>query len=1054
MTGIIEDHIEQQVIRDLVDNHGYVHLFGPDIAPDGPSPERASYQEVVLVDRLRDAIRKLNPETPADTCEYALKEVLRITAGDVLTRNELFQDMLTNGVKVERRVAGEDRGDLVWLIDFNRPVNNQLVVCNQFTIIENNQNKRPDLVLFINGLPLVVIELKNAADENATIEKAYQQLQTYKSKIPSLFTYNGFLVISDGFEARAGTVTSDLRRYMSWKTEDGRKEASRNQGEIFTLVNGMLQPGVLLDLIRNFIVFEKHSRENPTTKVVTIETVKKLAAYHQYFAVNKALSSTISASAERGSRKGGVVWHTQGSGKSLSMVFYTGKLVASLNNPTVVVITDRNDLDEQLFDTFASATQLLRQAPVKAESREQLQKHLKVTAGGIVFTTIQKFFPEDEGSFPLLSDRRNIVVIADEAHRTQYGFEAKTRYLKDKDGNDIGTKISYGFAKHMHDALPNATFIGFTGTPVESTDKNTQAVFGEYVDVYDISQAVEDGATVPIYYESRLAKIHLKEDEMEKIDEELSIVAEGESEYYVEREKSKWTQLEAIVGQPERLRSVARDIVTHFEDRLTVFDGKGMIVTMSREIAVSLYREITSLRPEWHQEEDDKGIIKVIMTGSSSDSLDWQQHIRNKQKRKDIGDRLKDAGDPLKLVIVCDMWLTGFDAPPLHTLYVDKPMEGHNLMQAIARVNRVYGDKPGGLVVDYIGFATELKKALKIYTSSGGKGKVAPDLSEAVHIMLTKLEIVQQMMEGHGYQEFHRVELKGKLTIILNSVDHIFSLDQGAERFIREVTALSQAFALSKSTKEAGEIAEEVAFFQAVKARVIKVLTPATSPSDGDRPAFGEVIKQLVNRAVVSEGVVDILNEAGLKKPDLKILSDEFLEDVRRMKHKNLAAELLKKLLKDEIQVRFKRNVVESQKFSEMLQNSFNRYQSRFITLIEFLEELMKIAKEVKSTQDKGQKMNLTEDELAFYDALADNESALDVLGDESLRTMAKLLVVKVRENTSIDWTIRENARAKLRVIVRRVLREYGYPPDKTAAAVETVLEQAKLFASEWAAYE
>ena len=859
-------------------------------------------------------------------------------------------------------------------------------------------------------------------------------------------------MVSDGFDAKAGTISSDLSRFMSWKSEDGKKEASHLQSEILTMVNGMFRKDVLLDLIRNFVVFEKHSRENPTTRVVTIETVKKLAAYHQYFAVNKAVTSTITASNIGGNGKGGVVWHTQGSGKSLSMVFYTGKLVLALNNPTILVITDRNDLDDQLFDTFAASKQLLRQAPVQATSREKLQQLLRVGSGGIIFTTIQKFFPDEDTAFPLLTDRRNIVVIADEAHRTQYGFEAKTRYLRDKDGVDIGAKISYGFAKHMRDALPNATFIGFTGTPVELTDRNTTATFGEYVDVYDIAQAVEDGATVPIFYESRLARIHLQEEELAKMDEELSLAAQYESEFLVEREKSKWTRLEAIVGQPERLGALAKDIVEHFEDRQTVFEGKAMIVAMSRQIAVSLYEDIIRLRPDWHNPDDDKGTIKVIMTGSSSDPLSWQQHIRNKEKRKDIGDRLKDPADSLKIVIVRDMWLTGFDAPPLHTLYVDKPMYGHSLMQAIARVNRVYGDKPGGLIVDYIGIASDLKKALSLYTESGGKGKVAEDISEAVHIMLTKLEVVQKLMYGYDYTAYFTAPVRDKISIILTSVDHIFSLEKGAERFQREITGLSQAYSLAKSTPEAKQITEEVAFFQAVKARVIKTLAPASQGSSDNRPDVGQVIKQMVDRAIVSDGVIDILDEVGLKKPNLTVLSDEFLEEVKKLKQKNLAAELLKKLLRDEIYVRYKRNVVESQKFSDMLQRCFNRYQGRFISLIELLEELMKMAQDIRKSQEKGEKMNLTEDELAFYDALAENESAVEVLGDQSLRTMAKLLVGEVRSNVSIDWTIRESARAKLRVIVRRILRKYGYPPDKQEAAVETVLEQAKLFADEWAA--
>lgn len=1052
MTRITETHLEDYLIEALTEQQ-YNYVYAPDIAVDGTAPERANYQEVVLVERLRNAVRQINPQVPPEAQEQAIREVLRLGSTDILTANEKFQSLLFNGVEVSYRSGSEDKDTLVHLIDFANSERNEFVVANQFTVIENGANKRPDVILFINGLPLVVIELKNPADEHATVDKAYNQIQTYKSTIPSLFHYNGFIIISDGFEAKAGTVSADLSRYMAWKSKDGVKEASNLRSQLETLIEGMLQPTVLLDLIRYFITFEKLSKTDPATGVVSIETVKKMAAYHQYYAVNKAVTSTIKASQEASvtAGKAGVVWHTQGSGKSLSMVFYAGKLVQLLNNPTILVITDRNDLDDQLFETFAASKMLLRQTPVQAETRDDLQMLLRVASGGVVFTTIQKFFPEAENVFPLLSDRRNIVVIADEAHRTQYGFEATIKTIKDKGGKEVGTRIAYGFAKHMRDALPNATFIGFTGTPVESTDKNTQAVFGDYVDIYDISQAVEDGATVPIYYESRLAKIHLNEEELSKIDEELTQAAEDQPEYVLQKEKSRWSRLEAIIGEPDRLRSVAQDIVTHFEDRQKVFHGKAMIVAMSRKIAVLLYQYITELRPEWHSDKDEEGVIKVIMTGSSSDPQAFQPHIRNKQKRKDIGDRLKDPADPLKLVIVRDMWLTGFDAPALHTLYVDKPMQGHNLMQAIARVNRVFKDKPGGLVVDYIGIGTDLKKALKTYTESGGQGNVAEDITEAAAIMLTKLEVVQQMMQGFDYGEYFRAPIHHQMAIILAAVEHILSLEKGADRYLREVTALTQAYALSKSTQEAAEITEEVAFFTAVKARIVKLLGTPTRRGEHTID-ISAIMGQMVDRAIASEGVVDVLREAGIDKPEVKIFSTEFLEEVRKMKQKNLAAEALRKLLADEVKVRFRRNQVEAQRFSDMLRGAYGKYINRFITLVELIDELVRIANDVREAQAKGEKLNLTEDELAFYDALADNKSASEVLGDASLRTMAKLLVQQVRKNVSIDWMIRDSARAKLRVIVRRVLREHGYPPDQQDRAVDTVLKQAELFAEEWAA--
>lgn len=1047
MNKITETDIELLAIEEL-EKLGWQYLYAPQIAYDGEFPERDSYADVVLKERLKSAISKINSEIPATALEQAFNEVMRIHTPDLLQTNENFHSLLTEGIKVEYQKDGETRGDRVFLIDYKNPLNNEFLALNQFTVIENNQNKRPDLVLFVNGLPLIIVELKNPADEKATVQKAFTQLQNYKSAIPTLYNYNTFLIASDGLEAKAGTLTASFTRFMAWKTKDGKQEASHIESQLITLIQGMLNKETVIDLIRHFIVFEKSKREDTKTKITIIETEKKIAAYHQYYAVNKAIQSTLSASSEKGDNKGGVVWHTQGSGKSLSMVFYTGKLVLQLNNPTVVVITDRNDLDDQLFDTFAGCRQLLRQEPTQVDSRDDLIKKLKVASGGIVFTTVQKFFPEENSEkFPKLSERKNIVVIADEAHRTQYGFEAKTKYLKDKEGNEIGTKTGYGFAKHMRDALPNATFIGFTGTPVELTDRNTKTIFGEYVDVYDIQQAVIDGATVRIYYESRLAKIHLEDEEKDNLDEGLSIVAEDAPEYIVNNAKSKWTRVEAIVGQSDRLKAVAKDLVEHFESRKQVFEGKAMIVAMSRRIAVLLYDEIIKLRPNWHTTDDSKGVIKVIMTGSSSDPENFQQHIRNKEKRKAIGERLKDPKDELQMVIVRDMWLTGFDAPCLHTLYVDKPMKGHSLMQAIARVNRVYLDKPGGLIVDYIGIASDLKKALALYTESGGKGEPALDIEKAIVAMLEKLEVVRQMMHGYDFTTYFKAPLSEKLSIILTSEEHILSNANGKERFLKEVGLLSKAFALCKSTNEASEVAEEVSFFQAVRARLAKFESNNNGKTNEE---IETAIRQLVDKAVVSDGVIDVFDAAGIKKPDISILSDEFLEEIKGMKHRNLALELLRKILNDEIKSRSKYNMVQSRKLSEMLENAIKKYQNNLLTAAEIINELIALAKDVKAADNRGEDLKLTSDELAFYDALEVNDSAVKILGDDTLREIARELVKKVKANTSIDWQIKENVRAKLRVIVRKVLRESGYPPDKQEKAVQTVLQQAEMLADIW----
>lgn len=978
--------------------------------------------------------------------------------------------MLTEGIKVNYQKDGVTRGDLVWLIDFDKPENNEFLAVNQFTIIENNNNKRPDIILFVNGLPLVVIELKNPGSEQATIKSAFQQLNTYKETIPGLFTFNSLLVISDGLEAKSGSISAGFTRFLAWKTSDGIVEDSKFSSQLVTLIHGQLQPAVLLDLIRYFIVFEKSKKEDLTTGITSVVTVKKIAAYHQYYAVNKAVESTLLASREDGDRKGGVVWHTQGSGKSLSMVFYTGKIVQRLNNPTILVITDRNDLDDQLFDTFSGSTQLIRQTPIQANNRDHLKELLKVASGGVVFATIQKFQPDEGNIYETLTERKNVVVIADEAHRTQYGFKGKTIDDTDAEGNIIGQKVVYGFAKYMRDALPYATYLGFTGTPIENTDVNTPAVFGNYVDIYDIAQAVEDGATVRIYYESRLAKVNLSEEGkklVEDLDEELANEELSESQ----KSKAKWTQLEALIGSQKRIATVAKDIVEHFEMRQVGSEGKGMIVGMSRRICADLYDEIIKIRPEWHSADLAKGAIKVIMTSSSSDGPKMAKHNTTKDQRRALADRMKDPDDELKLVIVRDMWLTGFDAPSMHTLYIDKPMRGHNLMQAIARVNRVYKDKPAGLVVDYLGIASDLKKALSFYSDSGGKGDPTIAQEQAVQIMLEKLEVVSQMFnekpasgysedyitlaadpavpyitkaDGFKYEEYFGASTHAKLQIILAAEEHILSLEDGKRRFINEVTALSRSFAIAIPHEQAIDAKEEVAFFQAVKARLSKFDSTGNGRSDEE---IETTIKQVIDQALVSEQVIDVFDAAGIKKPDISILSDEFLLEMKDMKHQNVALETLKKLLNDEIKARSKTNFIQSKSLMEMLESSIKRYQNKILTAAEVIQELINLANEIKKADGRGETMGLSEYELAFYDAVANNKSALDVLGNDKLRELAIYLVETVKSNATIDWTIKESVRSKLKVMVKRALRKFGYPPDQQKLATETVLKQAEMLA-------
>ena len=1066
MGKLTESAIETLAIERL-QALGYNYVYAPDIAPDAAHPERESLTDVLLLARLRSAVARINPTLPIAALDEAVKTIQRISSPELLANNEAFHRLLTEGVNVSYQKDGNTRGDLVWLIDFANPDNNEFVVVNQFTIIENNQNKRPDLILFVNGLPLVVIELKNAADENATVKTAYEQIRTYKTSIPSLFTYNGFVVVSDGLEAKAGTISADLSRFMAWKSADGKAEASHLTSQLETLMNGMLNKATLLDLIRHFIVFEKSSKEDAKTGQISISTVKKLAAYHQYYAVNAAVISTLRASAEaggvaqepagyglpsvstqpKGDRKAGVVWHTQGSGKSLSMVFYTGKIVLALNNPTIVVITDRNDLDDQLFDTFAASSQLLRQEPKQVEDRQQLKDLLKVASGGVIFTTIQKFQPEAGNVYETLSERRNIVVIADEAHRTQYGFKAKTVEDKNAAGEVIGQKIVYGFAKYMRDALPNATYLGFTGTPIESTDVNTPAVFGNYVDIYDIAQAVEDGATVRIYYESRLAKVQLSE-EGKKLVAELDEELEQDELTETQKAKNRWTQIEALIGSEKRIQNIAQDIVKHFEQRQEVFAGKGMIVSMSRRIAAALYAEIIKIKPEWHSEDLNKGVIKVVMTASSSDGPELAKHHTTKQQRRNLAERMKDPDDELKLVIVRDMWLTGFDAPSMHTLYIDKPMKGHNLMQAIARVNRVYGDKPAGLVVDYLGIAADLKQALSFYSDAGGKGDPAIAQEQALDLMHEKLEVVQQLYYGFDYNQYFSVDTSKKLSLILAAEEHILGLDDGKKRYVNEVTLLSQVFAIAIPHEQAMDVKDEVAFFQAVKARLAKFDGTGEGKTNEE---IETTIRQVIDKALVSEQVIDVFDAAGIKKPDISILSDEFLLELKNHEHKNIALEVLKKLLNEEIKVRERLNVVQGRSLMEMLQNSIKRYQNKIITAAELMDELIKISKEIVHGDSEAERMKLSPLEFAFYTAVANNDSAKELMHQDKLRELAVVLLQKVRENASIDWTIKESVKAKLKVIVKRTLRQFGYPPDMEILATETVLKQAEMIAAELA---
>ena len=1040
MITLTEADVESAAL-DWLTNLGWRVAHGLDIAPDSPTAERADYAQVVLERRVWDALAALNSGLPGGALDDAFRKLTRPEGSTVNARNRTFHRMLVNGVEIEYRDAeGRVRGDQVRVLDFEVPANNDWLAVNQFSVTENRNTRRPDMVLFVNGLPLGLIELKNPADEDATIRTAWRQLQTYKAELPTLFTMNEALVVSDGNEARLGTLTAGWEWFKPWRTVTGQTLADRHMSELQVMLQGVFEPSRFLAMLRDFIVFEDDGGA----------LAKKMAGYHQFHAVRVAVDETLRAAelqgaaepigryeagrrpgGDPGDRRIGVVWHTQGAGKSLTMAFYAGAIVRepAMQNPTIVVLTDRNDLDDQLFGTFARCQDLLRQPPVQAQDRADLRQKLSVNAGGVVFTTIQKFYPEEKGdTHPTLSDRRNIVVIADEAHRSQYDFID-------------------GFARHMRDALPNASFVGFTGTPIELQDANTRAVFGDYISVYDIQRSVEDGATVPIYYEGRLAKLALDERERPRIDPDFEEATEGEEIERKEKLKTRWAQLEAVVGAERRVKQIAEDIVTHFEQRLDVLDGKAMVVCMSRRICIGLYRELVRLRPDWHHDDDAKGSMKVVMTGAASDPVDWQPHIRNKPRREGLAKRFRDPEDSLQIVLVRDMWLTGFDAPSLHTMYVDKPMRGHGLMQAIARVNRVFKDKPGGLVVDYLGLTQELKQALDTYTENDGQGEIAPDLEQAVAVMREKHDVCCGLFHGFDWSLWTSGSAQQRLGLLPAAQEHILAQEDGKQRYVNAVRELSQAFALAVPHDEALRIRDDVGFFQAVRAALSKRAASEARPEE----ELDFAVRQIISQAVASEGVMDIFAAAGLDKPDISVLSEEFLAEVRGMPHRNLAVELLEKLLKGEVSTRRRKNVVQARSFAEMLEKTLRRYQNRAIETAQVIEELIALARDMREANARGERLGLSEDELAFYDALETNDSAVQVLGDQTLRLIAQELVENVRANVSIDWTVRENVRARLRVLVKRILRKHGYPPDKREKATKLVLEQASVLSETWA---
>ena len=1045
MKTLHESDVEDAALEWL-EELGWHVAYGSDIAPDTPASERDDYGQVVLERRLRDTLGELNPTLPASAIDDAYRKLTRPEGATLEARNRAFHRMLVNGVEVEYPDGdGRVRGGHVRVIDFTDPANNNWLAVNQFTVTENRNTRRPDIVLFLNGLPLGIMELKNAADEDATVWSAFDQLQTYKAELLTLFSFNEALVISDGVTARIGALTAGREWFKPWRTVTGGELAASTLTELQVMLQGVFEPRRFLALVRDFMVFE----DDGGGKIA-----KKVAGYHQYHAVRVAISETLRATelqrdelrvatevghyessampgGKAGDRRIGVVWHTTGAGKSLTMAFYAGAVIRepAMENPTIVVLTDRNDLDDQLFATFSRCQDLLRQPPSQAEDRADLQRKLSVNAGGVVFTTIQKFFPEEKGdTYPALSDRRNIIVIADEAHRSQYDF--------------IG-----GFARHMRDALPNASFVGFTGTPIELRDANTRAVFGDYISIYDMQRSVEDGATVRIFYESRLAKLTLDEEARPHIDEDFEEATEGEEIERKEQLKTKWAQLEAVVGAENRVRQIAEDIVAHYEQRLEAMDGKAMVVCMSRRICIDLYRELVRLRPEWQDGDDTRGQIKIVMTGAASDPPDWQPHIRNKARRETLAQRFRDPDDEFRIVLVRDMWLTGFDAPSLHTMYVDKPMRGHGLIQTISRVNRVFQNKPGGLVVDFLGLAQDLKQAVATYTENGGRGDVAPDKQAAVAVMLEKYEICCGIIHGFDWSAWTGGSSADRVTLLPAAQEYILAQEDGKERWLAAVRDLTQAHALANPHDEATRIRDDVGFFQTIRG----ALTKRTPDEERPEEDLNLAVRQIISRAVASEGMLDIFEAAGLDKPDISVLSNDFLAEVQGMPHRNLAVELLQKLLKAELSIRRGKNVVQARTFSQMLEQTLRRYQNRTVQAAQIIEELIELAREMREAGERGERLGMNDDELAFYDALETNDSAVQVLGDETLRAIARELVETVRRNITIDWTSRESVRANLRRLVRRILRKHGYPPDMQDKAIRTVLEQAETLSEGWA---
>ncbi|KLE15982.1 type I restriction endonuclease subunit R [Clostridium sp. C8] len=1052
-----EDLLEQAAIE-ILEELDYSHVFGPDMAYDGDSPERSNYKDVILQQRVRDALFNINRHLPEEALEEAYRKIITFNSPVLVDNNRYFHKLLVEGIDVSFSKNGEIKTEKAYIIDFNNLRKNDFLVVNQFTIVEKEE-RRPDLIIFVNGIPLVVIELKSATDESVGIEEAYNQIQTYKNDIPSLFNYNAFCILSDGINAKVGTVTSNEERFMNWRSIDGMDVESLDVPQYEVMLRGMLAKERLLDIVENFLLFQTSRKADFDADGNKIGdkavNIKILAGYHQYFAVKKAVEKTKEACSEKGDKKAGVIWHTQGSGKSFSMVFYAAQLVKHLNNPTIVVLTDRNDLDDQLFGTFAKSSDILRQTPRQADVRklsdDQRLANVKGKdnskevnglfdllndreSGGIIFTTIQKFKPED-GEMPALTERRNVIIVADEAHRSQYGLEAKT---------DTKTgEVKYGYAKYLRDALPNATFIGFTGTPIELDDKSTPAVFGEYIDIYDMTRAVEDGATVKIYYENRIIKLDTNEDIIEEIDEEFDEITEGQEDNDKEKYKSKWSRLEAIVGAPNRIKKLAEDIVNHYEEKAKTIDGKAMVVCMSRKICVDLYDEIINIRPDWHSDDVDKGKIKVVMTGSAADNERLQAHIGGKQRRDTLANRMKDNNDELKIVLVRDMWLTGFDVPSMHTMYIDKPMQGHNLMQAIARVNRVFKDKSGGVVVDYLGILESLKKALKQYTDSD-KHNTGIDTSAAIAVMLEKLEVLRDMVYELDYSGYMGDSQSKRIRAITSGMNLILGFDEKEQKEFKQfATELAKAHALCAATDDGKRVALEVSYFKAVKASLVKLDSKTTVKKS--KKEMEARVNQLLEKSIISEEVIDVFDTLGIKRPDVSILSEEFLEEVKGMKEKNLAAEMLKKLLEGNLKTMERTNLVKSEKFSEKLKKTLNKYRNQAITNAEVIEELIRMAQELKNMKTREEELGLSEDEIAFYDALTSDEAVKEFINDETLKKIAHELTGAIRRNISIDWSVRKSAQAGMRKIIKRLLKKYDYPPDKAKKALETVMRQAEL---------